>query len=62
MLLPKVLAASRTMSALLAKGVTSLKLGVYLARPIVADGTISGVAVVRISLDSIRSHVEELSC
>ncbi len=44
----------------LAKGVTSHKLGAYLARPISVAGTTQGVIVVKIMLDSTQSMVDEL--
>lgn len=43
-----------------AKGVTSLKVGHYLARPVTVDGKILGAVVAKISFDSMQSRVEEL--
>lgn len=43
-----------------AKGVTSLKVGHYLARPVAVDGKILGAVVVKISFDSMQSRAEEL--
>ncbi len=43
-----------------AKGVTSLKVGHYLARPVTIDGKIRGAVVAKISFDSMQSRVEEL--
>ncbi len=43
-----------------AKGVTSLKVGYYLSRPVMVDGSIGGVVVAKISLDAIQSRLEKL--
>jgi diguanylate cyclase (GGDEF)-like protein len=43
----------------LAKGVTSFKVGYYLARPVTVDGEIRGVVVVKISLDALHSRIDE---
>lgn len=42
-----------------AKGVVSLKLGHYLARPVMVDGKIRGVIVVKISFDTLQSRIDE---
>jgi len=43
----------------IAKGVTSLKLGQYLARPVMVDGKTRGVVVVKISFVALQSRIEE---
>lgn len=43
----------------IAKGVTSLKVGQYLARPVTVGGKIRGVVVVKISFDALQSRIEE---
>ena len=43
-----------------ATGAPSLKLGVYLARPVTVDGRIRGAVVAKISLDPMRTRVDEL--
>lgn len=43
-----------------ARDVTSHRLAVYLARPVTAGGEIRGVLAVKISLDSMQSHVDAL--
>ena len=43
-----------------AKGVTSLKVGHYLARAVTVDGKIRGAVVAKISFDSMQSRLEEL--
>ena len=42
-----------------AKGVTSAKVGYYLARPVMGEGTIRGVVVTKISFDALQSRIEE---
>lgn len=44
----------------IAKGITSFKVGYYLARPVMVDGEIRGAVVAKISLDALQSRVEEL--
>lgn len=41
-------------------GVQSFKLGYYLSRPVLVDGEIRGVVVVKISLDAIQLQLEKL--
>jgi diguanylate cyclase (GGDEF)-like protein len=43
----------------IAKGVTSFKVGYYLARPVTADGKIRGVVVAKIAFDALQSRIEE---
>jgi diguanylate cyclase (GGDEF)-like protein len=43
----------------IAKGVTSFKVGYYLARPVTADGTIRGVVVAKLSFDALQSRIRE---
>ena len=43
----------------IAKGVTSFKVGYYLARPVTVDGKIRGVVVAKISFDALQSRIEE---
>lgn len=43
-----------------AKGVTSAKLGYYLARPVTLDGKITGVVVAKISLDTLSARIKAL--
>ena len=43
----------------IAKGVTSFKVGYYLARPVMVDGKIRGVVVAKISFDALQSRIEE---
>ncbi len=42
----------------IAKGVTSFKLGSYLARPVTVDGKIRGVVVAKVSFDALQSRIE----
>lgn len=42
-----------------AKGVTSAKVGYYLARPVTQEGAIVGVVVAKISFDALQSRIEE---
>lgn len=44
----------------IAQGVTSLKVGYYLARPVTVDGRIRGVVVAKISFDALQSRIEEI--
>lgn len=44
----------------IAKGVTSAKLGYYLARPVTLDGKISGVVVAKISFAALSAHIQEI--
>lgn len=41
----------------IAKGVTSFKVGYYLARPVTVGGKIRGVAVAKISFDALQSRL-----
>jgi diguanylate cyclase (GGDEF)-like protein len=43
----------------IAKGVTSFKVGYYLARPVTADGEIRGVVVAKLSFDALQSRIED---
>ena len=43
-----------------AKGVTSAKLGYYLARPVTLDGKINGVVVAKISFDALSAHLKAI--
>ena len=43
-----------------AKGVTSLKTGHYLSRPVTVDGKIAGVVVAKISFDTMQLRLDEL--
>lgn len=43
----------------IAKGVTSLKVGYYLSRPVMVDGDVRGVVVAKMSFDRLRARVEE---
>jgi len=43
----------------IAKGVTSLKPGYYLARPVTVDGKIRGVVVAKISFQTLQSRLED---
>lgn len=43
----------------IAKGVTSFKVGYYLARPVTVDGSIRGVVVAKLSFDSLQSRIED---
>ena len=42
-----------------AKGVTSAKVGYYLARPVSVEGAIVGVVVAKISFNALQSRIEE---
>ncbi len=42
-----------------AKGVVSLKLGHFLARPVMVDGKIHGIVVAKISFDALQSRIGE---
>lgn len=44
----------------IAKGMTSLKVGYYLARPVMTEGSVGGAIVAKLSLDTIQSRVEQL--
>jgi two-component system C4-dicarboxylate transport sensor histidine kinase DctB len=44
----------------IAKGMTSLKVGYYISRPVRVDAAVRGVVVTKISLDAIQSQVEQL--
>lgn len=44
----------------IAKGVTSLRVGYYLARPVLVDGRVRGAVAVKVSFDAVQSRVEEL--
>lgn len=43
----------------IAKGVTSFKVGYYLASPVTVDGRIRGVVVAKLSFDALQSRIEE---
>ena len=43
----------------IAKGITSLKPGYYLARPVTVDGKIRGVVVAKISFQTLQSRLED---
>jgi diguanylate cyclase (GGDEF)-like protein len=43
----------------IAKGVTSLKVGYYLSRPVMVDGDVRGVVVAKMSFDRLRDRIEE---
>lgn len=43
----------------IAKGVTSEKVGYYLARPVMVNGRIGGVVVAKIAFDALQSRIEE---
>lgn len=44
----------------IAKGVTSARIGYYLARPVMIGGEIGGVIVVKISFDALQSRIDDL--
>lgn len=44
----------------IAKGVTSARIGYYLARPVSVAGETRGVMVVKISLDAVQTRIDEL--
>lgn len=43
----------------IAKGVTSAKVGYYLARPVMVEGSVRGVVVAKISFNALQSRIEE---
>jgi diguanylate cyclase (GGDEF)-like protein len=43
----------------IAKGVTSMKVGYYLSRPVKVDGDIRGIVVAKMSFDTLRARIEE---
>ena len=43
----------------IAKGVTSAKVGYYLARPVMIEGKVGGVVVTKISFDTLQLRVED---
>jgi two-component system C4-dicarboxylate transport sensor histidine kinase DctB len=43
----------------IAKGVTSFKVGYYLARPVTSDGKIRGAVVAKLSFDALQSRLED---
>ena len=43
----------------IAKGVTSLRVGYYLARPVTVDGKIRGVVVAKLSFEGLQSRLED---
>ncbi|MEO6958395.1 MAG: hypothetical protein ABI081_00215, partial [Burkholderiaceae bacterium] len=43
----------------IAKGVTSMKVGYYLSRPVKTDDDILGVVVAKMSFDTLRARIEE---
>jgi len=44
----------------IAKGVTSLKVGYYLARPVTIEGRVRGAVVAKLSFDALQSRIEDL--
>lgn len=44
----------------IAKGVTSARIGYYLARPVSVGGEIRGVIVVKLSFDALQARIDEL--
>lgn len=44
----------------IAKGVTSARIGYYLARPVSVGGEVLGVIVVKISFDALQARIDEL--
>lgn len=43
----------------IAKGVTSMKAGYYLARPVIVDGQARGVVVAKMSFDALQARLED---
>jgi diguanylate cyclase (GGDEF)-like protein len=43
----------------IAKGIVSLKLGYFIASPVMVDGKIHGVVVAKIAFDALQSRIEE---